>query len=71
MTTRESRPLADDSFTREPVEMDEEREPVHWHAMGAEAVCARLDSGMDGLDESEAKQRPGTTGTKSDDLPAK
>ncbi|MDI6451718.1 cation-translocating P-type ATPase [Anaerobaca lacustris] len=37
--------------------MTEETKSVHWHALDAEAVFERLDSGADGLDEAQAKQR--------------
>ena len=45
--------------------MNEKTTSVNWHAMDAEAVFERLDSGEDGLDEVKAKQRLESTGPNS------
>ena len=45
--------------------MNEEMAPVNWHAMDPEEVFKRLDSGEDGLDQAQAKQRLEKEGTNS------
>ena len=45
--------------------MTDETGSVPWHAMDTKAVFERLDSGEDGLDEAQAKQRLENTGPNS------
>lgn len=45
--------------------MKKETASVQWHTMDAEEVFTRLDSGMDGLTEAQAKQRLDHTGPNS------
>ncbi len=45
--------------------MDEKKTSDNWHAMDAEAIFERLESGEDGLDEVKAKQRLEDTGHNS------
>jgi Ca2+-transporting ATPase len=45
--------------------MNAETPSVHWHALEAKAVFERLDSGENGLEEAQAKQRRETAGPNS------
>jgi P-type Ca2+ transporter type 2C len=45
--------------------MNDETEPVHWHALDPEALFEHLNSGREGLDATEASQRLERTGPNS------
>jgi len=48
--------------------MDAETTSVHWHALDAKAVFERLDSGENGLEEAQSKQRLEKAGPNSLDV---
>jgi Ca2+-transporting ATPase len=50
--------------------MDAETTSVHWHAMETKSVFELLDSGENGLEDAQAKQRMGKAGPNSLDVEA-